>query len=73
MLANPGLDTGLFISTDNIIICSQGLAFPLFSIQIKYLPGFFNEFGISGINPGSMKPGANRIFMQPSPNTGITY
>ena len=63
MLANSGLDTGLFISTDDIIIWLKRFAFPLFGIKIQYSASFFNEIGISWINPGSMKPRANSVFM----------
>src|SRR4030042_1078809 len=73
VFANPGLNTRLFISTDNIIVWLQGFTFPLFGIKIQHFTGFFNEFGVSWINPRPMKPGANSIFMQPSPNTGIAY
>ena len=73
MLANSGLDAGLFISTDDIIIWLEGFTLPLLLIKIKYFPGFFNEFGISWISPGSVKPGADSIFMQPSPDARIAY
>ena len=69
MFANPCLDTRLFISTDNIVCWFQGFTFPLVGIKIKYFTGFFNEFGVSRINPRPMEPRTNSIFMQPSPNT----
>ena len=73
MFANSGLDTGLFISTDDIIIWLQVVALPLLGIKVKNFTSFFNELGISWINPGSMKPRTNSIFVQPSPNAGIAY
>jgi len=73
MFANSGLDTGLFISRDDIIIRSQRETFPLPGIKIKYSSGFFDELGISGINPGSVEPRTNSVLMQPSPHTGIAH
>jgi len=73
MLANSGLDAGLFISTDEIIIWLEGFTLPLLLIKIKYFPGFFNEFGISWINREFVKPRTDSIFMQPLPDARIAY
>lgn len=73
MFANSGLDARFFIRTDDIVIWPQRLTFPLLGVKIKHFSRFFNEIGISGINPGSVEPRSNRILMQPSPDARIAY
>ena len=43
MPANSRLDTGLFISRDDIITWAEGPVLPLLGVKIKYPASFFQE------------------------------
>jgi len=66
MPANPGLNTGLLISTEHIFVSSQGHSIPYSLIQIQHPSRFLLELGISGEDPTAMLPGFNGVLVQPA-------
>jgi hypothetical protein len=51
MAPDTGLDTGLFIGTNNVILGAKGFALPYLSVQIQNPPGLGGKEGITGKNP----------------------
>lgn len=81
MLAQPGLDAGLFVSRNDIFINLEGLAIPAARIQVQYSSSLDGKGGVTGKDPATMTPRTNGVFMEPPPDgvardagnqTGIT-
>lgn len=68
MLAAPGLDTGLLVRRDHEFIVLEGLTIPTTLIQIQNAARFRGKIGVSREDPGSMLPGTDGVFVQPTPN-----
>ena len=68
MAPDTGLDTGLFISTNNVILGTKGGVLPYPSVQIQDPPGLGGEEWITGKNPVLVLPGFNRIGLQDAPD-----
>jgi hypothetical protein len=58
---DAGLDTGLFIGADDVILGAKRCSLPVASIQIQYAPGFFRTGGVAGKNPILVLPGFDGI------------
>jgi len=67
MLAVPGLNAGLLIRRDHELVVLQGLAVPTTLIQIQNAARFSGKIGVAREDPGSMLPGADGVFVQPTP------
>ena len=68
MLAAPGLDTGLLVRRDHELVVLQSLAVPATLIQIQDAARFSSKIGVAREDPGSMLPGTDGVFVQPTPN-----
>ena len=68
MLAAPCLDAGLLIRRDHELVVLQGLAVPTTLIQIQNAARLSGKIGVAREYPGSMLPGADGVFVQPTPN-----
>ena len=66
------LDTGLFICGQNKFVVFQRTSIPDLLIKIEDLSSFETELGIPGKDPGSMLPGPDGIFIEPSPYGAAT-
>jgi hypothetical protein len=62
-----GLNTGLFVCADDVIIGTQWNALPEALVKIENGSGFAGEVWISGEDPASMFPGAKGIAAEPAP------
>jgi hypothetical protein len=72
MAPDTGLDTGLFIGTNNVILGAKGFALPYLSVQIQNPPGLGGKEGITGENPVLLLPGFHRIGLQDAPDSTPT-
>lgn len=68
VLAAPGLDTGLLVRRDHEFIVLQGVTAPTALIQIQNAARFRGKIGVAREDPGSMLPGTDGVFVQPTPN-----
>ena len=68
MPANPRLDAGLLISTDHVLIGSQGDSLPQSLLQIQYPSCLVLKQRIPREDPTAVLPGFDRILMKPSPD-----
>jgi len=67
MTSIPSLDTGLFICGQNKFVVFERTSLPTPLIKIEDLSSFESELGIPWKDPGSMLPGPDGIFIEPSP------
>ena len=67
MTSISSLDTGFFICGQDKFVIFQRTSIPNLLIKIEDLSSFESELGITGKNPGSMLPGPDGIFIEPSP------
>ena len=67
LFAPSGLNAGLFVGGNNIVIRTQRGAFPNTFVKIEDRPGFIGEVGIAREDPGSMLPRAEGIAAEPAP------
>ena len=67
MTPRTGLDAGFFIGRQDKVVVRQGASFPDVLVQIQDSPGFGGKVGVSREDPAAMLPGADRVFMKPSP------
>ena len=68
MLAPPGLHAGFLVGRDDKFIAFEGFAFPGTLLEIQDPVGLDGEAGVSRKDPTAVVPGANRVFLEPSPN-----
>src|SRR5262249_54859751 len=61
MTSAPGLDTGLFIGTDDVILRAKRFSLPGPRVQIQHSPSFFGKVWISRKNPVLVRPGFDGI------------
>lgn len=66
------LDTGLFICGQNKLVVFQRMSIANLLIKIEDLSSFESELGIPGKDPGSMLPGPDGVFIEPSPYRATT-
>jgi hypothetical protein len=67
LFAPSGLNAGLFVGGNNIVIRTQRGAFPNPLVKIEDRTGFIGEVGIAREDPGSMLPRAEGISAEPAP------
>jgi hypothetical protein len=67
-----GLDTGFFVSANDIVIWPQVLAIPDALIKIQNLRCLFAEVGITREDPASVLPWLYGVGIEPSPNRRTT-
>ena len=64
-LSAAGLNTGLFVCADDVIIGTQGSALPDTLVKIEDGSGFCGKVRIARKDPASMFPGAKGIAAEP--------
>lgn len=62
-----GLDAGLFVRADHVLVLSQRLPFPEALIQIQDTSRFLCEAGVARKNPAAMRPRLDGVGMEPAP------
>ncbi len=67
MLASAGLDTGLLIGRQDVIVRAQWRGVPAARIEVEHAFGFGGEMRISWKDPTAVVPGPDRILAQPAP------
>lgn len=67
MTSGPSLDTGLFICTQYKFVIFKLRVVPNLLVEVKDLTRFDGELRIPRENPGTMLPGPDGIFIEPSP------
>lgn len=72
MATGSSLNAGLFIGTKDKFVVFKLLPAPDPFIKIKNSAGFDREKRIPWKNPGSMLPGTDSIFIEPSPYRTVT-
>jgi hypothetical protein len=65
MAATPGLDRGLLVTGDHILLRSQFPALPAAVIQIQHPLGLHREVRVAGKDPRPVLPGLDRVPRQP--------
>jgi len=68
MTPDAGLDTGLFISTDDVILGTKWFPLPVPRIPIQHSASFFDKVRISGKNPVLVLPRFDRIGIEYPPD-----
>ena len=61
------LDTGFFISRNNVLFFFEVTMVPHSFIEIKDSTCLYGKLGITGEYPGAIMPRLNGVFMKPSP------
>ena len=69
LFSAAGLNTGLFVCADDVVIGTQWSALPDALVKIENRSGFAGEVRISGKDPASMFPGAKGIAAEPAPQS----
>ena len=72
MFSAAGLNTGLFVCADDVIIGTQWHALPDTLVKIENGSGFAGKVRIAREDPASMFPGAKGIAAEPSPQSSTT-
>jgi hypothetical protein len=72
MTADPGLDTGLFVGAEDVVLGAKALALPLAGLESQNRPGFLSEGGITGKNPVLVAPRFDGIRRQNPPHRAAT-
>jgi len=67
MATRPRLDAGFLIGRQDEVIGGERPALPDPLIEVEDAPGFPSKVGIARKDPTPVLPGANRVFMQPTP------
>ena len=65
-----GLNAGLFVSGDDVVVSAQRSAFPDAFVQIKDGAGFVGKVGVAREDPASMLPRTEGIAAEPAPQSG---
>jgi len=67
LFSAAGLNTGLFVCAEDVIICTQWSALLDTLVKIEDGSGFSDKVRIAGKDPASMFPGAKGIAAEPAP------
>src|SRR5262245_61041564 len=70
--ADPGLDAGFLIRTDNIVPAAQRLAFPEAFVQVQDSPCLVSELRVTGKDPIFIAPRLDRVGVKDAPNSAGT-
>ena len=69
LFSATGLNAGLFVGRDDVVIGAQWSAFPNTLVKIEDGSGFGGKVGIARKDPASMLPGAKGIAAEPAPQS----
>ena len=69
LFSAAGLNTGLFVCADDVLIGTQWNALPDTLVKIENGSGFCGKVRIAGKDPASMFPGAKSIAAEPAPQS----
>jgi hypothetical protein len=69
LFSAAGLNTGLFVCADDVIIGTQWCALPDTLVKIEDESGFCSKVRIAGEDPASMFPGPKGITAEPAPQS----
>ena len=69
LFSAAGLNTGLFVCADDVIIGTQWSALPDTLVKTEDGSGFAGKVWIAGEDPASMLPGAKGIAAEPAPQS----
>jgi hypothetical protein len=69
LFSTAGLNTGLFVCAEDVIICTQWSALPDTLVKIEDRSGFCGKVWIAWKDPTSMFPGAKGIAAEPAPQS----
>src|SRR5215203_3463986 len=70
MAAVTGLDGGLLVGRDHVLVRLEGPSLPPSFVEVQHPPGFMPEVGVSREDPGAMVEGTDGIFGEPPPDGG---
>lgn len=71
MDAQPRLDAGLLVGRDDELVLAQRLPLPAPLVQVQDAPGLELELRIARKDPAAVLPGADCIFVQPTPDRAV--
>lgn len=69
---DSGLDTVFLVGTDDEIVGFEGVALPLPAVEVQDAPRLRGEVRVAGKYPAAMLPGADGVFVEPSPYRLVT-
>jgi hypothetical protein len=72
VFAPPGLNAGLLVSAENVIVCPQRCTFPTALIKIEDAASLAGKLWVAWKDPGAMMPGPQRVLAEPTPEGGAT-
>jgi len=64
----PGLNTGLLVAANHVILLAQGASFPYAMIQVEHAAGLPGEVRVPRPDPTAIAPRPNRVGAEPTPN-----
>jgi hypothetical protein len=68
-----GLNAGLLVTGKDVVLGTQGPAFPHACVEIQDRPGLGGEMGIAGKDPVLVLPGLDRVLVQDPPDRTSTH
>ncbi len=68
VLSGPGLDAGLLIRADDILVTPESAALPDALVKVEDAAGLFGEVRVTGKDPGAVIPGADGVSAEPTPD-----
>ena len=72
MDASAGLDAGLLIGRNHVLVRLQRLPLPDSLVEIKQASGFDRELRVARENPTAVEPRSDGVFMEPAPERAVT-
>ena len=72
MTADAGLNTGLLVGTEDVVLGAKALALPLAPIEVQNRASFLGKVGITWKEPVLVPPGFERILIQNAPHRAPT-
>ncbi len=64
---SQGLELGLLIGADHVLVLAERAALPLAGVQVQHSGGLDLELGVAGEDPGPVLPRLDRVGRQPPP------
>lgn len=65
-----GLDGGLLVGGDHVLVWAQGRTFPDAGVEVQYPAGLDTEVRVPDEDPGLVLPGFGRVLGQPAAHRG---
>ena len=72
MDTQASLDAGLLVGRDDELVFAQRLSLPAPLVQVQDAPSLGLELRIARKDPAAVLPGADSIFVQPTPDRAVT-